>query len=230
MAQDHPVRRILFVGDSLGHGVSAHMDLLLAAHGRAWRNAVVEPYVFTGGGVIVRPGQDLLATLQTRLQQPDPPVDIVVLMAGVNDVGMPIGGGTFYDDRWQQAYAERMREMIRTATDRGIPTYWVGTPVLGRRMFAEPFEAHVRRVQYTVLSEEGCAAVLIDLYKLTAVDGAYAEFRDFGNGRAERFRDGDGIHFSPNGYRLIANHILDRIEADLMVHLRPGVDWSSLEE
>ncbi len=226
----HTVHRILFVGDSLAHGVSAHMQIMLAPQGREWRNATVEPHVFTGGGVIRRPGQDLLTVLEGRLPQPEPPVDIVILMAGVNDVGMPIGGGTFYGEAWQEAYVDRMRTMIAAAGDRGLPVFWVGTPVLGHRLFAETFESHIRPVQYAFLGRGDSGATLIDLFKLTAVDGAYAEFRDFGSGTPERFRANDGIHFSPNGYRLLAGHILDRMEADLSMRLRPGPDWSVLEE
>ncbi len=226
----HTVHRIFFVGDSLAHGVSAHMQIMLAPQGREWRNATVEPHVFTGGGVIRRPGQDLLAVLRGRLQLPDPPVDIVILMAGINDVGMPIGGGAFYGDAWQEAYLDRMQTMIAVATDRDLPVFWVGMPVLGHRLFAEPFETHIRPLQYALLTRHDSGATLVDLFKLTTIDGAYTEFLDFGSGTPERFRANDGIHFSPNGYRLLAGRILDRMEADLSVRLRPGPDWSVLEE
>lgn len=208
-ATDRP-RRLLVVGDSLAHGVAVLMQAVLAPPGEAARRARVEEIVFTGGGLILRPGDDLLAASESRLAA-DPPVDALIALVGVNDVGMPLGPGVFYGKDWHRRYVRRMALLVEAATRRGVAVAWVGLPALGRAIFAEPIDRHIRPWQARLA--DGRADILhIDTLAITSVDGAYSDTLDLGDG-PQRLRADDGIHFNADGYRVLARHVLAAMEA-----------------
>ncbi len=223
-----PLRRLLFVGDSLAHGIAVHMDLLLTPTGRQVRNARLDRLVFTGGGLIPRPRQDLVAATEARLAG-IPPVDAVLVLAGINDVGMPLGSGVFYGEDWSARYGAQMNRLIDVIAAAGARIAWIGVPALAHRLFVGPMDAHIRPLQAATAAARPEVAY-IDALALTTEDGGFATHRADRDGMPVRFRAEDGIHFTPAGYRLIARDLLVSLEAAFGWPLLPGPDWRILGE
>lgn len=215
--------RILVVGDSLATGLAAGMGGVLGRGGRSGTGAaaVVEKLVNIGAGVIPRAGFDFTGALERRLRDRARPVDIVVLMLGTNDVGMPLGRGPFYGEDWSRLYRERLTALVRVPVSRDIPTFWVGLPALGNRAFADPVAQHIRPLQEDVLDDPASGVTLIPTAALTAADGAQAAAAAVGRPRPRRFRAADGVHFTGEGYLYLGAYVLAEIERALPVRLAP---------
>jgi hypothetical protein len=213
--------RILVVGDSLANGFAGAISSVVSTNDFNTRHAIVEKLVFPGTGLIPRNRQDYLIELENRLQQINSPVDIVIISLGINDVGMPLGPGPFYGEEWKHYYRKRMISLINLTLSRHILTFWIGFPIIRNDTFTKTVETVIQPLQEETLRNLDTDVHLIPIRDLTTVDGQFVPFRDLGNGRAHPFRQTDGIHFSGEGYRYLAEHIVTAIEQAAKLRLRP---------
>jgi hypothetical protein len=205
--------RILVFGDSLARGLTQGVERALADAPESLAGAEVESLVVIGAGLIPRQ-RDMRAALAARLGRP-PAVDALVVSMGVNDVGMPLGGAAFYGETWRARYAETLRRFAALPAERGIPTVWVEVPALGNAAFAGPIDSTIRPLQAQVLGEAGSGVIYLPTWQLTTRGGAYVSRRDLGAGEPERFREGDGIHFTYRGYVFLGRRILAALTPEL---------------
>ncbi len=205
---------VLVVGDSLALGYAAALERVLAPASDEVRYAEVERLVTVGAGVIPRPRRDLESDLEERIAAAEPAIDIVVIAAGVNDVGMPLGGASFYGETWTERYRERVAALAGIAAARGLPTFWVGLPDVPNPNFASVIERTLRPAQEVVLTAADSPATYIPTRALATGDAG-----GHGQGLA---RSGDGVHFSAAGYTVIARRIVAEIERVTDRRLRPG--------
>ena len=208
-----PPGRILVFGDSLAQGLAYGIEQALTGVPGGLAAAEVDALVVIGAGLIPR-RQDMRQALSARLDQ-GPPVDAVIISMGVNDVGMPLGGGAFYGETWRARYAGKLRDFAALPGDRGIPVVWLEVPALGNPAFAGPVDGTIRPIQAEVLAASDSGVIYVPTLDLTTAGGAYVSRRDLGDGQPVRFREGDGIHFTGQGYVFLGRRIVAALAREL---------------
>lgn len=156
--------------------------------------------------------------------------EATVVMFGGNDVqGLYMGAAReqdvpkwirFPDEReWSREYARRVAEFCDIIAPDGQPIFWVGMPVMRPPAFHEK----IKRVNTIYRAEMAIrpGATFIDIWEmLSDGTGEYAHKIALPAAEGEtaekvRVRAGDGIHLSPAGARLVANHVESVVNAAL---------------
>ena len=144
------------------------------------------------------------------------PVDIGVVMLGVNDVHDIFIRGQripFGNDEWKTIYASRVEAIIQTFRDNGVALYWVGLPpVRDARL-----NAGVRLINELLRKQTQAHGVrFIDIYRHFAGpdDGFVFEGPDV-NGRLVRLRALDGIRLIRPGNTKLATIVMNIIRQDV---------------
>lgn len=143
-------------------------------------------------------------------------VDMVVFMVGANDsqpIETPSGWASTGTPEWAAEHGRRVDEMMTLLESRVATVYWVGQPI-GRSS-----EHSARMAVLNDIYEEAAAGHdrvrYVDSWEVfTDSDGAYSDFLTDETGRLVLMRQPDGIHFTPEGARRLAQRVLDVIGAD----------------
>ena len=195
--------RLLMIGDSLGQGFGTLLETQAPARGLPIR-VVNRGRVSTGlarGDYYNWPAQ-FAAMAETYKP------DIVVAHFGANDMQTVISdtGRTAYGSpEWEEAYRGQIRQILAVAARSGAVVYWIGPgPDRGARL-----NAHLARLNPWFREEtERAGGIYFPLDWTAAPDGSFARSVAIG-GRTVAMRTGDGSHFTGQGYRIVADAILD---------------------
>ncbi len=201
---------IVVFGDSLGDGVWA--GLYHVFHKDKRFSVVRKSRVATG---FVR--QDYYDWNQAvRDAAADTKIDIAVVVMGTNDRQTIIEDGARYalfDPKWREIYEQRIDDFTETLKKSGARIYWVGLPVMrsatfesDMETFSEIFEARAKANDVTFIPTHDLVA---------DKDGKYDAYRTDAGGRKRLLRAEDGIHFTMEGYELLARTIGATIAADV---------------
>lgn len=152
---------------------------------------------------------------KTRLEEILRESSVVVFSIGLNDfVSMYIHGERrqpYWSKEWQRRYIQRVEYLMRRIQEEGdIITIWTGLPTL-REPAMVRHAAKVNRIYENSAKKYGIT--FLPLRVLTQDDSGH--FNLYGralNGRIQRLRSDDGVHFTGKGYDLLAHYILQRIE------------------
>ena len=136
---------------------------------------------------------------------------VVVILLGANDMQPVLHAGhsaALFSENWSAEYAKRVERFIQTATQAGASVIWVGLPIMRDPKFSKT--EHRLNEFYAA----GCAAhrgaVYIDGYALFAdASGAYAARLADASGVTHVMRAKDGIHFTMDGARRIAEAVVE---------------------
>jgi peptidoglycan/LPS O-acetylase OafA/YrhL/lysophospholipase L1-like esterase len=209
-----PVRRVLFLGDSLVHQSWPTFNARLASAG-------IEARAIGG------PGQHLLtnngawsAALERELATFD--ADVVVLEACC-------GWGTPWkaeqvvaadgrqllpdtDESWAE-WSQRAAAVTDLARNQGRVVLWVLAPPAQTGGYYGPIEG---RIEIANAIYRGLAACrpgvgLVDWRVLAAPDGSFTWDLPDRSGNPVRVRDEDGLHFSPEGQAVLADHTMQAV-------------------
>jgi len=145
-------------------------------------------------------------------------VNIAVLMFGASDRQSLRANGRRHQvgsETWNRIYAERVDAILDTLRDENAAIYWVGLPIMKganrntdmQRMNAIFRERALRRGLRYIDTWDGFADQ----------DGNYTDWGPDLDGRVQRLRARDGVHFSERGYRKLANFVARVIKRDLTV-------------
>lgn len=193
--------RVWVGGDSMGGELGFSLEPLLAESGS------FKPMTFykVSSGICRYDFFDW----QKRIEQvsgKDRP-DAAVVMMGTNDTQSVWRDGDWVpygQTAWKQAYEERVGAIIDTLLDGGTRrVYWVGMPVMGED-WRNPRMRLINRI-FEKQAGKRPGAEYVDIWDLyTAADGTFDP----------SLRLGDGVHFTVEGQRLLAERVLKAIEAD----------------
>lgn len=195
--------RILFAGDSLMQGVAPHIRRSLCSGQGAQCVDLSKP----SSGLSQRWFHDWPRTIAQTLERER--FTSLIVFLGANDPWDMIDGAkriAFHSDVWRETYAERVRDIMRTARARGTTVYWVGLPSMRvPRLHEGTFVQN--RIFAAVVQEEG--GVFIPTRELLG-DGAdgFTRFLRLAGGREVAVRAEDGVHFTLAGQQLIADAVL----------------------
>jgi hypothetical protein len=201
---------VVVFGDSLGDGLWAGLYHVLRKDKRF--NVIRKSRVATG---FVR--KDYYdwnegireAAAETR-------IDIAVVIMGTNDRQTIVEDGKRYglfDAKWREVYGARVDDFTATLKASGARIYWVGLPVMRSATFERDME------NFSGIFEAHAAAngvVFLPTREIAAdKDGNYSAYGLDASGRKRLLRAEDGIHFTMEGYELLARSIGKAIASDV---------------
>jgi uncharacterized protein len=133
--------------------------------------------------------------------------DLVIVLLGENDAqNLETSEGRLEIGRdtagWSRAYDRRVRDFVRIAVDNGSHVVWTGIPIVedhGRWEYIR----HVDGIYRSVVSKIPNAAYLDTWSMFASKGGKYTAYLRVGE-RVVQVREGDGVHFTPTGYTMIA--------------------------
>lgn len=194
---------IAVVGDSLADGIwsalyrstqrDPHFEII-----RKTRNAT---------GLARTDVYDWTVALDELLHEPG--IDVIVVAIGLNDTqALYEGSGAMYRFRsanWDELYADRIDALMMRLRNSAIPTFWLGLPIMRSPEMSEKvaylnelFRAHA------ILN----AIDFVPLWPLSLDEhGAYSSYLRDAEGRKQLMRATDGIHFTPQGYQMLSEHL-----------------------
>jgi hypothetical protein len=153
------------------------------------------------------------------------PADAVVMMVGANDRRSFFVDGKskalFATPPWRDLYGGRAAAFMDNLRPRDVPVVWILLPVM-----RDEGASRDARLINELVAQAATARPwvrMVDTWALTADDnGAYAaHFKDLA-GKIRLMRDNDGVHFTPPGYELIAESVLNLLrEASPKFRLLP---------
>lgn len=142
-------------------------------------------------------------------------IDIAVVLIGTNDRQPIVEDGqrfSFRSTEWKVRYEARIDAFARALTDAGARVYWVGLPV----MRSARFDADMQ--YFNGLYEKRALANGIVYVptreKTVGEDGAYSAYGKDGDDRMRLLRKDDGVHFTSEGYGVLASLVATEIETD----------------
>jgi hypothetical protein len=113
----------------------------------------------------------------------------------------------FRTEKWAEAYAKRIDEVLIALKSKGTPVFWVGLPAMrGPRASGEiVYLNDIYRGR-----AEKAGAIYVDIWDgFVDEDGDYAQYGPDFEGQTRRLRAGDGVHFTKPGARKLA-HFVER--------------------
>lgn len=198
---------VVVFGDSLADGLWAGLYQYFRRYGRNVR-VLRETKVSSGFTAY-----NYQARLEQILRRTKP--NLFVVQVGANDRQRMVTRSRklirFKTDAWKAIYRERLDMFLARLKKAGIPTYWVGLPIMrdkqlnaDSKMLNALYKAATLGHGYTYVSS----------WQVTAnKQGAYSAFLPDAKGRLRRFRAQDGIHFSMIGYGVVARHVMSVVKA-----------------
>ena len=197
--------RVLAVGDSL----MTFPGYALVDQATVYSGLRVESVTKQSSGLVRPDYYDWPKALGRAVREFRP--HVVVILLGANDMQPVLHEGhsaALFSENWSAEYAERVERFIQIATQGGASVIWVGLPIMRDPRFSKT--EHRLNEFYAA----GCAAhpgaFFIDGYALFAdANGAYAAKLADASGVIHAMRARDGIHFTMDGARRIAEAVVE---------------------
>ncbi|HEX7776732.1 MAG TPA: DUF459 domain-containing protein [Parvibaculum sp.] len=201
---------VVVFGDSLGDGVWAGLYHVLHKDKRF--SVIRKSRVATG---FVR--QDYYDWNQAvRDAAADTKIDIAVVVMGTNDRQTIVEDGARYalfEPKWREIYEARIDDFTETLKKSGARIYWVGLPVMRSATFESDMETFTQIFESRAKAND---VTFIPTHDIAAdKEGKYDAYRTDASGRKRLLRAEDGIHFTMDGYELLARAIGGEITADV---------------
>jgi uncharacterized protein len=118
-------------------------------------------------------------------------------------------------DEWKQEYGRRVDEFLRAFRRSSAAIYWVGLPVMKAANASEDMQMINAIIREKVSVHGG---KFIDTWNgFTDVNGQYSQSGPDIAGKVKPLRDGDGVHFTKDGYRKLAHFVERELRRDLAI-------------
>lgn len=193
--------RILLVGDSLMQGVAPHVITALK------RNYQVESMDISrhSTGLTYPAFFDWPATVKAAFELES--YQAVIVFLGANDPwDMTLQGKyvRFGSERWKEVYSARVKQIIQTAAEHSARLVWLGAPPMGREdlLGKEPLLNEIyadEAAKYPLL-----ARFVATSPSLTTDGSSFTKFLELPERGSVMVRTDDGVHFTPQGQKLLA--------------------------
>jgi hypothetical protein len=198
------------IGDGLAEGLASGLE-------EAFKNDSTIKVIndaYAGNG-LARPDRiNWSAAIDRYAQQY--PIHIAVIFMGLNDV-RSVRTSTdvvrWGSDKWRDAYANEIDNLIKVLKDRNIAVYWVGLPVMADQKYSENLN-HIN----TIIRERSYLGNVKFIDALSGFVDQNGEFSAYGpdlTGENQRLRNRDGISFTARGNRKLASYVEVLVRRDL---------------
>ncbi|MDR0217578.1 MAG: GDSL-type esterase/lipase family protein [Enterobacteriaceae bacterium] len=209
--------KVLFAGDSMMQGVAPHLKRrLYQEYGIASINLSKQSTGLTYPSFF-----DWPKTIHDTLDQ-NPDIKLIIVFLGPNDPwDMPARPGSGYlkfaSEGWEECYRERIASILSDTRQRKIDVIWVGPPNMRQKKLSDGmaylntlYQAEMAKMGEIYLSANDMFKYQSDNYSDYMGDDSST---NKGSSKSTiKLRSGDGIHFSPSGQKLIADHIFSLID------------------
>ena len=202
--------QIHVIGDGLADGLSAGLTAAFEKDGTV---KIVNSAKFPSG--LSRPDRtDIAADAEALAKTQN--MHVAVVMVGVNDVrNIRTNDGTqrWGAEGWRDAYAKEIDRLIKVLKDNNVGIYWVGLPVM-----SNPKSSEAMGVLNDIFRERTYVAGVkfIDTWNgFTDQFGAFSSYGPDLSGQTKRLREADGIYFTAQGNRKLANYVEVLLRRDL---------------
>lgn len=200
-------KTILIFGDSMADGVWGGLTRALI------RDTSIKLIRRGKNGTgLARPDvYDWPANLPALLEAEKP--DIAIVSFGLNDRQDTFAGGRrehyFRTEAWKTSYIERIQAILTPLKDKQIPTFWIGLPIMRDAAVSKDAEFLNGLYEPAVIA---AGATFFPIWELST-DGThdYTTHIKGTDGRLRSLRNDDGMHFSPAGYDLLAQALLQKL-------------------
>jgi uncharacterized protein len=145
-------------------------------------------------------------------------VHIGVVMFGLMDrqIIRPAGGTrplSIGSDDWREEYGRRLDRVLKGLKKRGMVVYMVGQPVL-RNSGANTQAEMINEIMRQRATATGVKFINI-FDQFQDEGGAFTQFGPDVSGNRVKLRDGDGVTFTPIGYKQLAFYVEKELRRDI---------------
>ena len=196
-------------GDSFGDGLWAAVHQRLRSNDRF----VDHRFAKNSTGFTRYRSLNLLDDIRAKLDRQ--PVDIAIVSFGANDTQALWENGrnvAYMSDPWKGRTSEKIDAVVELLRERGATVIWVGLP----KMREPNFEAEIAQMNaFNAHLMCSLNVPFIDTVPVSVdADGNYAShITPEGSDEPMRFRAGDGVHMTMQGYGILIDDLLDDIVA-----------------
>lgn len=151
--------------------------------------------------------------------------DAVIFLAGTNDRQSLVSQGKprhlFGTKAWEEGYIARVAALMQSMKTQNIPLVWISLPIARK----DEFNKDSRYLNNLFAQAARNSGVLyIDIWAMFAdKDGQYSAYLPDTDGRNRLLRDNDGIHFTPRGYEMIADAVLEKLQKTVPVFQQAAI-------
>jgi hypothetical protein len=205
--------RIWVGGDSIAEHIAESLARIADDTGQM--TTEINAQIATG---LTRPDYfDWPAELSAVVGREAPPDVLIVMFGGNDNQGMPTPLGDVYrfpSPGWREEYRQRVGALLDSLTAPDRLVIWMGLPPMRDDAFSEEMQYIDSVYREEVQKRPG--VVYLDLWELFGQGrGEYTPYFEGLSGEVELMREPDGMHVSREGGDLVAQMILDRINAEL---------------
>jgi hypothetical protein len=200
------------IGDWLGAGLTAGLQEAFKSD-----SSVQVADMSRSSYGLTRAAQTDLLGEADRVIAGTPPVNIVIIMLGINDqasIRTATGWVRPGSEEWKDLYGKEAEKLIKKLRSANIAVYWVGLPVMSKPAlndFVAMMNDTVRQAAYL-----NGAKFVETSSGFTDQAGAYSAFGPDLQGQTKRLREGDGIGLTPAGNLKLASYVEIAVRRDLV--------------
>ncbi|OTA20221.1 periplasmic protein [Xenorhabdus beddingii] len=200
--------KVLFAGDSMMQGIAPHLKRrLYQEYGISSLNLSKQSTGLSYPGFF-----DWPQTISNALRD-NPDIKLVVVFLGPNDpwdIPSRRGGPylKFASEDWENLYRQRIETILHNARQHHVDVIWVGPPNMRQKKLSNGI-TYLNKLYQTEVTKMGEIYISAnDMFKYQSDN--YSDY--IGDGSSTiKLRSGDGIHFSLNGQKTIANALFSLI-------------------
>ena len=205
-------RKLLVVGDSLAIGLSLSLRRCVAE--LDGMELIEEGKVSSG---LANPRYyDWGKALRVFLDKYAP--DVVIIMMGANDAKYinvnekprPAGSPS---KSWPEVFSMRVEDFLAALTEKNIPSYWIGLPIMGDPAYAKQAEV-MNDIVKAECAKAKNSRFLPTWTLLTDEQGNYSTFLPNDKGVKIKVRANDKVHFTVAGGDILAQAFLRVLATD----------------
>lgn len=204
---------VFVIGDSLGSGLWQGLHRNFRDSASPVMNIIDKAKVNTG---IVRDDRfDWPAQIEKMAAEGGFQI-AVVMFGGNDDQTIRVDGKRFHfqEPGWKEQYERRLDRIITAFSDNGIAVYWVGLPNVKKTSQRENY------VFFNSIFKEKAkehAIQFVDTWNVSNDETGQYQASGLGvDGRKTKLRARDGTHFTPVGYRMLAQYVEILIRDDVV--------------
>jgi hypothetical protein len=207
--------KILIVGDSLGNNLAYGMQRQLES--TPGIDLIIKSKASTG--LSNAWFYNWPKKIKPFIDESDP--DLVIIMLGTNDhQNMKIDGSVaeFGSKKWNAKYESEAGKLISQSIESGAYVLWVGLPIMQSSYFASYMSLLNERSSNAVAENSG-ANYLNSWDYMADSRGKYREWAKV-NGRNQKIRGSDGIHFTWVGQNVLATYVIAQMQELFNVEIK----------
>lgn len=200
--------KVLLVGDSMMQGLGPHIVSSLS------RNNAVQTVDLSrhSTGLAYPHYFDWPNTILQKLQSEK--FALMMIFIGANDTWDIVIDGkytSFGNPKWIEVYSERVEKIILTAKAYNVRVLWLGAPPMGREKMVDRIPT-LNSIFIKAAEKYPGVARYVDTGPTLTSDGkTFSKFIELPERGKVMVRTDDGVHFTVNGQRLLAQLALSQL-------------------